>query len=112
MRGEWPLTGRDEEFGAIAELVGGTEYRGVVLAGRAGVGKSRLAREAVSAAVDVGWSVRHVAATASGQSVPLGAFAPWTDDVEASPLRLARSDNLDANASGNGRRTSCPEARA
>lgn len=90
MVGAWPLTGRDEEFAVIAELVAGVEYRGVVLAGRAGVGKSRLAREAVAAAARAGWSVRHVAATASGRSVPLGAFAQWADDVEGSPHVLAR----------------------
>jgi DNA-binding CsgD family transcriptional regulator len=90
MGGEWPLTGRDEEFAVISELVAGPEYRGVVLAGRAGVGKSRLAREAASAAANAGWAVRHVAATASGRSVPLGAFAQWADDVEGSPHVLAR----------------------
>jgi DNA-binding CsgD family transcriptional regulator len=88
--GEWPLTGRVEEVGVISDLVAGDEYRGIVLAGGAGVGKSRLARETVASAADAGWSVRHVAATASGRSIPLGAFAQWTDDVEGSPLVLAR----------------------
>jgi DNA-binding CsgD family transcriptional regulator len=104
MVGEWPLTGRDEEFAVISELVNGAEYRGVVLAGRAGVGKSRLAREAVSAAADGGWSVRHVAATASGRSVPLGAFAQWTDDVDGSPLVLARRVIGALTAGGDGKR--------
>ncbi|MGH3582120.1 MAG: LuxR family transcriptional regulator, partial [Mycobacterium sp.] len=90
MAGDWPLTGRDEEFGVISELLTDAQYRGVVVAGKAGVGKSRLARDAVAAAAADGWSVRHVAATASGRSIPLGAFAHWTDDVEGSPLMLAR----------------------
>lgn len=90
MSGDWPLTGRDEEFGMISELVTGAQFRGILLAGKAGVGKSRLAREAVAAAADEGWSVRYVAATASGRSTPLGAFAQWTDDVDGSPLVLAR----------------------
>jgi DNA-binding CsgD family transcriptional regulator/MoxR-like ATPase len=84
----WPLTGRDEEFGVIVELLESKEYQGVALAGSAGVGKSRLAREAAAAATNVGWSVRHVAATATGSSIPLGAFAQWTDDVEGAPLTL------------------------
>ena len=86
----WPLTGRDEESCVIAELIDGHDFRGVLLAGRAGVGKSRLARDAAAAAAASGWSVRHVAATATGRSVPLGAFAQWTDDVEGTPLVLAR----------------------
>ncbi len=90
MQDHWPLIGRTEESGAIAELIGGESSRGVVIAGRAGVGKSRLAREAVTAAIASGWDVRRVAATATGRSVPLGAFAQWTDDVEGTPLALAR----------------------
>ena len=90
MGGDWPLTGRDEEFGMISELVANAEYRGIILAGKPGVGKSRLARDAVAAAANKGWSVRYVAATASGRSTPLGAFAQWTDDVDGSPLMLAR----------------------
>ena len=86
----WPLTGRDEESGVIAELINGDGYRGVVLAGRPGVGKSRLGREAVAAAADSGL-VRYVAATATGRSVPLGAFAQWTDRFEGTPLALAAS---------------------
>ena len=90
MGNHWPLRGRDGELELIAELIAGNEYRGIVLAGGAGVGKSRLAREVVAAAADAGWSVRHVAATASGRSIPLGAFAQWTDDAEGPPLVLAR----------------------
>ncbi|MBB5168165.1 LuxR family transcriptional regulator [Mycobacterium sp. AZCC_0083] len=86
----WPLTGRDEECGLITELIEGAEYRGVVLAGGAGVGKSRLAREVAGTVAAEGWSVRHVAATATGRLVPLGAFAQWTDDFEGTPLALAR----------------------
>jgi DNA-binding CsgD family transcriptional regulator len=86
----WPLTGRNEESNVIAELISGNDFRGVVLAGRAGVGKSRLARDAVAAAAASGWSVRYIAATVTGRSVPLGAFAQWTDDVEGTPLALAR----------------------
>lgn len=90
MGAHWPLTGRDEESTLIAEILATADYRGVVLAGRPGVGKSRLAREVGSAAASAGWSVRHVAATATGRSVPLGAFAPWTDVDEGAPLALAR----------------------
>ena len=40
----WPLTGRDEELAAIQRAIGGAEVSGVVIAGAAGVGKTRLAR--------------------------------------------------------------------
>jgi MoxR-like ATPase len=54
----WPLTGRAEELNAIAEVLAGDgEDTGVVIAGRAGVGKTRLAREAVTAASGLGFAV-------------------------------------------------------
>ncbi|HKV22757.1 MAG TPA: LuxR family transcriptional regulator, partial [Mycobacterium sp.] len=90
MRDTWPLMGRDEEAGVIAELLAAGDYGGVALAGRAGVGKSRLAQEAVAAAAESGWSVRHVVATATGRSVPLCAFAHWVDDPDGAPLTLTR----------------------
>lgn len=103
MGGHWPLTGRDEESILIGEILASADYRGVVLAGRPGVGKSRLAREAASAAAASGWSVRHVAATATGRSVPLGAFAPWADVSEGAPLALARKVITELTANTDGR---------
>ena len=90
MQFHWPLTGRDDETSVISELLVSTEFRGVALTGRAGVGKSRLSREAVAGAAAAGWSVRQVAATATGRLIPLGAFAPWADEFEGTPLALAR----------------------
>ena len=90
MHEHWPLTGRDVESNVIAELLGGEQYSGVALTGRAGVGKSRLARDAAGAVAAKGWTVRYVAATATGRSVPLCAFAQWTDELGGAPLTLAR----------------------
>ncbi|MET7289633.1 LuxR C-terminal-related transcriptional regulator [Streptomyces sp. NPDC005573] len=75
---EWPLTGRTEELRFI-ERVGrrGRHARGVLLAGAAGVGKTRLAREAVAAAVRRGAATRWATGTASARARPLGAFAAW-----------------------------------
>jgi predicted ATPase len=86
----WPLIGRDQEISEVTGLIGNNAYRGVALAGKPGVGKSRLAREAIRAAADAGWTVRRAAATATSRSIPLGAFAQWTDDFEGAPLALAR----------------------
>ena len=60
------------------------------MAGKPGVGKSGLAREVATWAAANGWTVRRVAATATGRAIPLGAFARWTDDVDGSPAAMAR----------------------
>ncbi|GAB7071401.1 LuxR family transcriptional regulator [Mycobacterium hodleri] len=90
MRDHWPLTGRKDEVAEINRLFAVDGLRGVVLAGKPGVGKSRLAREAVLAAAGAGWSVRSIVATATSQAIPLGAFARWTDDAGGAPHALAR----------------------
>jgi MoxR-like ATPase len=47
----WPLTGRAEELGVITDVFhADAANAGVVIAGAAGVGKTRLAREAMAAA--------------------------------------------------------------
>ncbi len=71
----WPLIGRDEELGSIARARGEAGCPGIVVRGRAGVGKSRLAREACAAAEADGALVDWVQATSSAAAVPLGAFA-------------------------------------
>jgi DNA-binding CsgD family transcriptional regulator len=86
----WPLTGRGEELRVIREALFVDERKGIVLAGLAGVGKTRLARAAADMAARAGWAVRRVAGTAAGRHVTLGAFARWADDTDTSPLRLAR----------------------
>jgi DNA-binding CsgD family transcriptional regulator len=104
----WPLIGREHELALTVEtLVGG---RGVVLAGRAGVGKTRLAREA-SARLTVGQDdgrgshVEWVTVTAG--SVPLNPFAhllerlpaPARGPLLSSPVALVRRA-LDDRAQG------------
>lgn len=84
------MTGRREELQLVTEALADTERRGVLIAGRAGVGKTRLAREAAEARAAAGWAVSRLAGTATGRSVPLGAFAQWVDDFDANPMAMAR----------------------
>ncbi|MGH3721685.1 MAG: LuxR C-terminal-related transcriptional regulator [Pseudonocardiaceae bacterium] len=87
----WPLTGRAEELTRIGVL---TRRRdgpaGVVLAGAAGVGKTRLAREVLAAAQQRGALTRWAVATASARVLPLGAFAAILGVVGPDPARLVR----------------------
>ncbi|MCW2941117.1 MAG: LuxR family transcriptional regulator [Actinomycetia bacterium] len=84
MMPEWPFTGRLRALDRIrAELRTGP---GVVIAGPAGVGKTRLAAEAVRDMEPV----LHVGATRATAQVPLGAFAGL---LPAEPA-AARSLNL------------------
>jgi len=99
----WPLTGRAEELGVIADvLYPDGPSAGVTIVGSAGVGKTRLAREAMSAAAERGWAVRWVVGTVAAQSVPLGAFAQWADQLAGSSLQLVSSVINGITASPNG----------
>ncbi len=87
----WPLTGRAEELRFIdvaTRNVG--RHRGVVLAGAAGVGKTRLAREAMAAAQRRGSTIRWATATASARVLPFGAFGSLTGTVGHDPSQLLR----------------------
>ncbi|MCA1836491.1 MAG: ATP-binding protein [Actinobacteria bacterium] len=101
MAATWPLTGRAEELSVISRL---THRRdgpvGVVLAGAAGVGKTRLAREALVVAAQRGALTRWAVATASARALPLGAFAATLGLIGPDPARLVRqaSDALLAGA--------------
>ncbi|MHC9295545.1 helix-turn-helix transcriptional regulator [Mycobacterium sp. LTG2003] len=72
----WPLTGRDEEMSFLEAAIA-SELCGVVVRGGSGVGKSRIAREALARAQAGGCETRWVAATSVARGLPLGALAPW-----------------------------------
>ena len=99
----WPLTGRAEELEVIADaLCADAPYSGVVIAGAAGVGKTRLAREAMAIAAQRGWTVRWITGTLAAQSIPLGACAQWADRLEGNPLQLVGSVIARVTASPDG----------
>lgn len=69
------LTGRDTELAELRRALSGSgKYAGVVIAGPAGVGKTRLARELMMRASATGTSTNWVVGTASARPIPLGAF--------------------------------------
>ncbi|MDA0180477.1 AAA family ATPase [Solirubrobacter phytolaccae] len=86
-----PLVGRDAELERIAALHA-RRAPGVVIVGPAGVGKSRLAREAVAAAADTGALAPWVQATRSAATVPLAACAGLlpADARSEDPVELMR----------------------
>ena len=87
----WPLTGRAEELNRLSELTLSRDGpAGVVLAGPAGVGKTRLARETLAVAEQRGALTRWAVATASARVLPLGAFAATLGVVGPDPARLVR----------------------
>src|ERR1700729_2408771 len=85
--GAWPLVGRDRELEAIGAARVSSGCHGVVLIADAGVGKSRLAREAQAAAEREGAFVGWVQGTRSAAAVPLAAVAELVPDE-------ARSDDV------------------
>jgi len=89
---QWPLVGRSEELAVIAEAARapGDRARGIVLSGNAGVGKTRVAREAVHACGPRSARRQWIVGTASGRTIPLGAFASVASDFGPDPLRRVR----------------------
>jgi type II secretory pathway predicted ATPase ExeA len=68
----WHLVGRVEEERHVADLLEGGGH--VVLAGSAGVGKTRLARELIAAATASGRPTVWNTATRAARAVPFGAL--------------------------------------
>lgn len=78
---------------------------GIIVWGAAGVGKSRVAREALAASAAGGSVVRWAVGSASARSLPLGALAPWLAPPEFSNSQLVQLvrdviESLTAAASG------------
>jgi DNA-binding CsgD family transcriptional regulator len=79
----WPLIGRREELSLIERTLSDGQFRGLLLAGAPGVGKTRLAREALTAAEAAGCFTRWAAASRAVAAIPFGALAhllPLTGD--------------------------------
>lgn len=90
MRFSWPLTGRSDEMRLIAAAISASDLSGIVVCGAAGVGKSRIAREALSSAASKGCEIRWAVGTSSARALPLGAFAAWAEPSVTDRLQLVR----------------------
>ena len=87
----WPLIGRSEEMRLIEAAISASDLSGIVICGAAGVGKSRIAREALSSAASKGCEVRWAVGTSSARTLPLGAFASWAGSAGIDNLQLVRA---------------------
>ncbi len=84
------MTGRSGEMSIIEVAISAPEASGIVICGPAGVGKSRIAREALSAAASRGYEVRWAVGTSSARALPLGAFTAWAQSGATETVQLVR----------------------
>ena len=86
---------------AIEAAILASDASGIVVYGAAGVGKSRIAREALSVAEAHGCECRYVIGTSSARAVPLGAFTTWAPSGVTDTVQLLRGviDSLTAASS-------------
>ena len=101
MRLSWPLIGRTEEMRTIEAAISASAVSGVLVCGAAGVGKSRIAYEALAAAAAQGCETRWTAGSASARAIPLGAFTAWAPTGVTDTFQLLRGviDSLSAASS-------------
>jgi DNA-binding CsgD family transcriptional regulator len=106
MVANWPLIGRREELSIITRIRGEGQFRGVLLAGAPGVGKTRLAREALAAAGAQGCFTEWAAASRAVAAIPFGAMAhllPAAGD-NSTNLRMLQQTGEWLTAKAEGRR--------
>jgi DNA-binding CsgD family transcriptional regulator len=77
-----PLVGRTAELALISGRLGESDLPALVLAGSAGVGKTRLAAESMQVAARLGYATARVVATKAAASIPFGPFAPLLPDAD------------------------------
>jgi DNA-binding CsgD family transcriptional regulator len=98
----WPLIGRSEEMRAIEAAILAPDASGIVLYGAAGVGKSRIARDALLAAESNGCQGRLAVGASSARAIPLGVFSAWAQSGVTDAVQLLRGviESLTSAAAG------------
>ena len=84
----WPLTGRTQEMRRIEAALSAPAGAGILVCGAAGVGKSRIAREALSAIASQGGETRWTVGSSSALAIPLGAFTAWAPSGVSDTVQL------------------------
>jgi DNA-binding CsgD family transcriptional regulator len=79
-----------EEMRTIDAAISASDVAGIVVCGAAGVGKSRVAREALSHCATRGYESKWAIGTSSARALPLGAFASWAPAASTDNLRVVR----------------------
>ncbi len=77
-------------MGAIEAAILASDASGTVVYGPAGVGKSRIAREALSAVESQRCECRWAVGTSSARTIPLGAFTAWAPSGVTNTVQLLR----------------------
>jgi DNA-binding CsgD family transcriptional regulator len=87
---------------AIEAAIRASDVSGIVVYGAAGVGKSRIAREALSAAESHGCEGRLAVGTSSARAIPLGVFSAWAQSGVTDTVQLLRGviESLTSAAAG------------
>ena len=87
---------------AIEAAIWAPDVSGIVVYGAAGVGKSRITREALSATQSHGCEFRWAAGTSSARAIPLGAFTAWAPSGVTDTVQLLRGvmESLTAASAG------------
>src|SRR5271166_2136838 len=75
---------------AIQAAILASDVSGIVVYGAAGVGKSRIAREALSAAESHGFEGRLAVGTSSARAIPLGVLSAWAPSGVTDTVQLLR----------------------
>src|SRR5215217_880169 len=93
MQRSWQVLGRERELARIA-AVRADGAGGVVIVGRPGLGKTRLASEALAVADETGAATARLAATRAAASIPFGALSVVPPELGegTNPLSAARRE--------------------
>ena len=90
-----PLIGRQATLDRVAAACRAAEFRGALVEGRPGIGKTRLAREVAARWSSSGGATRWVSATASARQFSFGALIGLRDDLEPSDFVMSAGQVLD-----------------